>query len=59
MTVMEVVCLFKTELLTMKKSGQFPDESGKNKRGTSSQWRWPEVLPTGGIKEIALEGRLL
>jgi hypothetical protein len=27
-------------------------KSGKNKIRTSSQWRWPEALATGGMKEI-------
>jgi hypothetical protein len=35
-----------------KKSGQFPDESAKNKRRTSSQRRRTKVLATSGIKKM-------
>ncbi len=45
MTVMEVVCLFKTELLTMKKSGQFPDESAKIKGAQAHSGGGPRSYP--------------
>ena len=51
--------LIRKELPKVKKRGQFPDESAKNKRHTNSQCRCPDVLVIAGIKEIPLEGRLL
>ena len=48
------------ELLKLQKSGPFPDEHVRIKKmRTNSLCKRPDVLAIAGIKEIALEGRLL
>ncbi len=47
------------ELLKVKKNGQFPDESGKNKSRTNSLCNLPDVLPIGCLNETAVGGLLL
>ena len=47
------------ELLKVKKNGQFPDESGKNKSRTNSLCNLPDVLGITDINDTGLGGLLL
>ncbi len=47
------------ELLTLQKSGQFPDEPVRILSHTNSLCKRPDVLVIEGIKKIELGGRLL